>query len=60
MARLVFARSASIELNMGQILSEACAVLGGKGGGKPDMVQGGGPNVDRLDEALKSAASKLR
>jgi len=59
MARLVFARSASIDINMGQLLSAACATLGGKGGGKPDLAQGGGPNVDKVDDAIKIAVSGL-
>ncbi len=59
MARLVFARSESLEFNMGQLMSEACAVLGGKGGGKPELAQGGGPNIARVDEAVNGAAARL-
>ena len=58
-ARLVFARSQSLGQNMGQLLSEACHLLGGRGGGRPDMAQGGGPNVARLEEALKLASEEL-
>ncbi|MGA9770898.1 MAG: DHHA1 domain-containing protein [Blastocatellia bacterium] len=59
-ARLIFARSASLTENMGQLLAEACQVLGGRGGGKPDMAQGGGPDVAKLDEAIKLAAEKIQ
>lgn len=59
-ARLVFARSASLTCNIGQLLAEACAELGGRGGGKPDLAQGGGPNVDKLEDALGVAAEKIR
>ena len=59
-ARLVFARSASLAENMGQLLAEACQLLGGRGGGKPDMAQGGGPDVAKLDEAIKLAAEKIQ
>jgi alanyl-tRNA synthetase len=58
-ARLVFARSASLSQNMGQLLAEACQVLGGRGGGRPDLAQGGGPDVAKLDAALNLAAEKL-
>jgi alanyl-tRNA synthetase len=58
-ARLVFARSQSLDFNMGQLLSEACQVLGGRGGGKPDLAQGGGPAADKLDDAIKLAAEKI-
>jgi len=58
-ARLVFARSSSLEQNMGQLLQEACETLGGRGGGKPDMAQGGGPNVQSVQEAINNAVDKI-
>jgi len=58
-ARLVFARSASLAPNMGQLLAEACQVLGGRGGGKPELAQGGGPAVENLDAAIKLAVEKI-
>src|SRR5215471_14460498 len=54
-ARLVFARSPGLTQNMGSLLAEACQILGGRGGGKPDMAQGGGPNIQNLEDALSSA-----
>jgi alanyl-tRNA synthetase len=36
----------------GQIINEVANVVGGRGGGRPDMAQAGGPDVARLDEAL--------
>ena len=59
-ARLVFARSGSLTQNMGQLLAEACQILGGRGGGKPDLAQGGGPESQRLDEAIERAAAVIR
>jgi alanyl-tRNA synthetase len=38
----------------GNIVKKAAAVLGGTGGGRPDMAQAGGPQVADLDLALKS------
>ncbi|MDO5322611.1 MAG: DHHA1 domain-containing protein [Clostridia bacterium] len=46
----VFARSANVDLQMGRLLSEAAKPLGGKGGGRPDFAQGGGP-AEVLDVA---------
>lgn len=58
-ARLVFARSQSLDFNMGALMAEACQALGGRGGGKGEMAQGGGPQVGKLDEAIRLAAEKL-
>jgi alanyl-tRNA synthetase len=58
-ARLVFARSASLEQNMGQLLAEACETLGGRGGGKPELAQGAGPNVERTEETIRAAVEKI-
>jgi len=42
-------------LKAGELMKQAAAVVGGKGGGRPDMAQGGGSDVSRLDEALAIA-----
>jgi alanyl-tRNA synthetase len=55
-ARLVFARSADVADDMNILMRKACALLDGKGGGRPDMAQGGGKNVEKLDEAIRIAA----
>src|SRR6185436_17290213 len=49
-ARLVFARSADAPGDMNVLMREACALLDGRGGGKSDMAQGGGKNVEKLRE----------
>ncbi len=36
----------------GELMKQAAAAVGGKGGGRPDMAQGGGSDASRLDEAL--------
>ncbi|MCL5023864.1 MAG: DHHA1 domain-containing protein, partial [Nitrospirae bacterium] len=40
--------------NAGEILKEAAAAAGGRGGGKAEMAQGGTSDLDRLDKALES------
>jgi alanyl-tRNA synthetase len=58
-ARLVFARSGDATGNMNELLREACALLEGRGGGRPEMAQGGGRNLEKLTEAIETAAQKL-
>lgn len=58
-ARLVFARSESLSQNMGQLLAESCELLGGRGGGRPNLAQGGGPAAEKLDEAIALAVEKI-
>jgi alanyl-tRNA synthetase len=40
-------------------MRRACELLDGRGGGRPDMAQGGGHRVDRLQEAIEAAAASL-
>ncbi len=37
----------------GELISQVAEMIGGKGGGRPDMAQAGGKDPDRLDEALE-------
>ncbi|HID62092.1 MAG TPA: hypothetical protein EYP49_05045 [Anaerolineae bacterium] len=59
-ALLAFARSADLPYDMSALLKGACQIIGGGGGGRPDMAQGGGPAGDRLEEALEFALVALR
>jgi len=56
---LVFAESAGLPFDMGALLKETMAKLGGRGGGSKDMAQGGAPTGDGLDAALQEAAQKI-
>lgn len=44
----------SKQLPAGDLMREVAAKVGGKGGGRPDMAQGGGTEPEKLDEALKT------
>ena len=58
-ARLVFARSADASGDMNALMRSSCALLEGRGGGRADMAQGGGRKVEKIEEAIESAARIL-
>ncbi|HEX6622643.1 MAG TPA: DHHA1 domain-containing protein, partial [Pyrinomonadaceae bacterium] len=39
----------------GQVIKELAPIIGGRGGGKPDMAEGGGPEPQKLAEALEAS-----
>ncbi|MFC7323928.1 alanine--tRNA ligase [Halorubrum rutilum] len=49
-----------VDVNAGQVVAELAGRVGGGGGGPPDFAQGGGPDVDALDDALAAAPDVLR
>jgi len=44
----------------GEILKNVAALSGGRGGGKPDMAQGGTKELDKLDNALESVYALVK
>lgn len=46
-------------INAGSLAKSAARVLGGGGGGKADLAQGGGVNRDAIDEALRVISSEI-
>ena len=51
------AREAGI--SSGKLVKEASAILGGGGGGKDDIAQGGGPDLEKLDEAFAAIEKSI-
>jgi alanyl-tRNA synthetase len=43
------------KIRAGEIIRPVAQMVGGSGGGRPDMAQAGGTDVGRLDEALEAA-----
>jgi alanyl-tRNA synthetase len=56
---LVFAQSPGQPHDMGKLLKETLAKLGGRGGGSKDLAQGGAPTAQGFDAALAAAAQTL-
>ena len=46
-------------LPAGDLVRTLGRMIGGGGGGRPDMAEAGGKNVSRLDEALRSAITAV-
>jgi len=46
-------KEVSKQFPAGDLMREVAAAVGGKGGGRPDMAQGGGTEPEKLDAALK-------
>ncbi|GAB3589188.1 alanine--tRNA ligase [Calidifontibacter terrae] len=44
----------------GALVKTAAGVLGGGGGGKPDVAQGGGTDVTKVEDALKAVEAAVR
>jgi alanyl-tRNA synthetase len=60
-ALLLYASTKSViekGIDCGKIMKETAKLVGGGGGGRPDMAQAGGKQADKIDDAL-NAASKL-
>ena len=58
-AQLVFQRAGGLPYDMGTLLRLAAERVGGRGGGRPEAAQGGGPDVTALDAALDAARLEL-
>jgi len=56
---LVFAQSPGQPFDMGALMKEAMAKLGGGGGGSKDMAQGGVPKAEGIDAVLSTLAATL-
>lgn len=54
-----FARSDDLEVHMGALVRQACEIIGGRGGGRPEFAQGGGPRSDNIAQALELAGQSL-
>jgi len=47
-------------VNAGAIVREMSKLVGGGGGGKPGIAQGGGTDVTKIEEALEKGVEMVR
>jgi alanyl-tRNA synthetase len=59
-AHLVFAQSDGLPFDVPALLRDALVLVGGRGGGRGNVAQGGGDGVEHLADALARAASIVR
>jgi alanyl-tRNA synthetase len=49
---VMISKAAAEKIKAGDLIKVVAAVVGGRGGGRPDMAQAGGPDVAKIDEAV--------
>ncbi len=59
-AMITVAASSDINIDCSKIASEAGSILGGKGGGRREVAQAGGPLMDKLEEAKEKAVEAAK
>ena len=62
-SRIVAGISRELEqkgLNAGEWIRSAAEVVGGRGGGRPDMAQAGGKHPEKLPAALDAAKARIK
>lgn len=57
---LVFAQSPGMPHDMGSLMKQAMAAVGGRGGGNRDMAQGGVPDAAKLAQCVETAAASIQ
>jgi alanyl-tRNA synthetase len=59
---LVMAGEAAVEkgVNAGEVVREVSPIIGGGGGGKPNFAQGGGTQIEKLEDAVKAAKKLIK
>ena len=56
----VVVASGTDKVHAGKLVGDVCAVLGGKGGGKPNMAQGAGTDPTKIGDALAAAENRVK
>lgn len=57
---VMVSKDLSNKFNAGTLIKPVLEELGGRGGGRPDMAQGGGPNVNALQSALAKIVPAIK
>jgi len=58
--KIIIARTSNVDLDLRKIIKKPAELLGGGFGGKPDFAQAGGPNSDKLEEAMDAVKELVK
>ncbi len=58
--QIVLGRSDDIDINMRDIFKHTIDIIDGRGGGSPQLVQGGGTKIDKLEECIDSSLKMIK
>lgn len=47
------------KVKAGNVIKEIVPIVGGRGGGRPDMAEGGGPEIEKLAEAIEAGYAAI-
>ena len=53
-------KAVSYGVKINEIIKDAAGILGGGGGGRPTLAQGAGKNIDKMDDALEFALTRIK
>jgi len=57
---LTVSKAATNRFKAGDVIKSVAQAVGGSGGGRPDMAQAGGTEVDKIDDAIAAFYVRLR
>lgn len=57
---VIVSKDLTDRLNAGQIVNRVASHVGGKGGGRPDMAQAGGPLADKVSDAISAVPQIIK
>ncbi len=56
---VMVSKAATSRVKAGDVIKNVAAIVGGRGGGRPDMAQAGGTEVGKLDEAIAATYGEV-
>ncbi|MDC0742168.1 alanine--tRNA ligase [Polyangium mundeleinium] len=56
---VMVSKAATSRVKAGDVIKNVAALVGGRGGGRPDMAQAGGPEAGKLDEAIAATYGEV-